>query len=181
MRTPDDLSLSALVVLASWESGVVDCGVIAGILNAYVANNLPNASVEQVQDLADALYEATNPVVRRVVMRGLPDEIRIPLPEGKKVRCGLCGAVLGEIPCLACRLRGLPLPRGSEEGFGDPPLPAQPTDAEPGTMRKIAVMRRRDDRGESVTHPLDAGMPPITDTMSLGKEAPHGRVRRNAA
>lgn len=46
-----------------------------------------------------------------------------------------------------------------EQVFGglnpDPPAPPEPTDAEPGTVRKIDVMRDRDTGGYQLRHPQD--------------------------
>ena len=36
------------------------------------------------------------------------------------------------------------------------PLPKEPTDAPPGTKRKVEVMQERVAKGEAPTHPLDA-------------------------
>lgn len=48
-------------------------------------------------------------------------------------------------------------------GFCAAPLPAEPTDALPGTPEKIAVMKARAARGERVFHPRDAtGRDPMT-------------------
>lgn len=45
--------------------------------------------------------------------------------------------------------------RGVGNLTGERPLPAEPTDAEPGTDEKIAVMVERAKRGESLFHPED--------------------------
>lgn len=40
--------------------------------------------------------------------------------------------------------------------MADPPLAAEPTNAPPGSLEKIQVMRERAERGEAVFHPHDA-------------------------
>lgn len=47
--------------------------------------------------------------------------------------------------------------RGTGLGNHRRPLPAAPTQAEPGSPAKIAIMQERARRGEALFHPLDAG------------------------
>jgi hypothetical protein len=45
--------------------------------------------------------------------------------------------------------------RGVRDFFGRPPLPDQPTDAQPGSEEKILVLMERAQRGQSLWHPKD--------------------------
>jgi hypothetical protein len=57
--------------------------------------------------------------------------------------------------------------RGVDDFNGQPPLPAQPTDALPGSPEKVAVLEERARLGVSLWHPLDAPGDPLdvpTDT-----------------
>lgn len=45
--------------------------------------------------------------------------------------------------------------RGIRDKCGNPPLPAQPTTSQPGTLEKIAVFMDRAERGECIFHPQD--------------------------
>lgn len=47
--------------------------------------------------------------------------------------------------------------RGVGNVAGDGPLPAEPTDAPPGSLEKMRVMYQRAVRGEQLHHPLDNG------------------------
>ena len=157
IRSPEDMSLAALVVLALWESGVVGAEAIAGVLRTFFMGQLPYTTDDEVEQLADALYACRNPVVRTCVRHGLPHSIRVALPADAKVRCGLCRGAIAEIPCLRCRLDANPPPgRPARERRDEPPPAEFPTDAAPGSLRKIAVMRRRADLGWAVLHPGDA-------------------------
>lgn len=52
--------------------------------------------------------------------------------------------------------------RSTEQDFyGHLPPPEAPTDAAPGSPAKVAVMRRRLARGQSLYHPRDAGRTPL--------------------
>ena len=44
--------------------------------------------------------------------------------------------------------------------YGPAPLPAEPTEAEPGTPEKILILSARALRGETLWHPADAPLPP---------------------
>jgi hypothetical protein len=43
--------------------------------------------------------------------------------------------------------------------FFDPPLPASPTDARPGSLEKVAVLCQRRERREALWHPDDRRWP----------------------
>jgi hypothetical protein len=45
--------------------------------------------------------------------------------------------------------------RGVRDFYGRPPLPHEPTDAQPGSEAKILVLIERAQRGQSLWHPKD--------------------------
>lgn len=53
--------------------------------------------------------------------------------------------------------------RGVGAGTGNRPLPADPTDAEPGSAEKIAVLAARAKAGVSLHHAADRTLPRQTD------------------
>jgi hypothetical protein len=58
------------------------------------------------------------------------------------------------------------------------PLPAEPTDALPGSEEKIRVLAQRAERGEQLWHPLDRRGQDATSTLSgLSPQARAGPVR----
>lgn len=96
-----------------------------------------------------------------------PPRVNVP---GRKIVCRHCGKSRrprGRGLCLACNTKHrdeyvvpeAELCPTARRGIGlenvAPRLPAEPTLAAPGTHWKIAVMRRRVERGESCFHPDD--------------------------
>ena len=80
--------------------------------------------------------------------------------------CGERPATRPRSLCYTCYANGdsgEQYPHLSTFGVGlgyraDPPLPGEPTSAEPGSPEKVAVMATRAERGEQLHHPCDLGI-----------------------
>ncbi|GIW81518.1 MAG: hypothetical protein KatS3mg105_3325 [Gemmatales bacterium] len=64
-------------------------------------------------------------------------------------------------------------------GYPEPRPPAQPTDAEPGSEEKIAVMAARAARGEALFHPDDRQRDEDDAFGQIAEVLRNGRLRKN--
>ena len=124
-------------------------------------------------DLVEKVLRSKHPVVAEALFRGLPKACPGMLPQGSSIRCENCGGLCNSVPCVKCSKttynRNGELSSGYEYDFrgkllvidpddkDDVPLtdPAESTEALPGTVEKIAVMRARIEQGESCFHEDD--------------------------
>lgn len=108
------------------------------------------------------VLQSRNPVVVECLRWGLPADCPAHLPQGVTLRCRKCRAKLTAVPCATCGRRPLLDQRPEYPGrvrMGKPLRePAEPTEASPGSLEKIRVMRERLERGESCFHPGDPRM-----------------------
>ena len=137
-----------------------------GLSFEEVAEILKVRDTSHLRCLYDVLEITDNPVVRQCVDVGLPAGLSAALPwEGTSVRCRLCGAKINQVPCPVCSIQAAgPAPAEADPDFGPPPPePEQPTQAEPGSLRRIIVFQERLRLGQAIFHPADSR---IGDTVS---------------
>jgi len=146
VELPEDLADTTILVLGLAEMGYTNVAEIADILR--LRNKRP------LRRLLRMLKTSRNPVVRRCVDVGLPPGLCRPFPyQGTTVRCPICRSMTDHAPCPRCsvaRNRADPDPPRK-----DRPLAAAPTDAQPGSRKKLAVLRRRAAQGLALFHPHD--------------------------
>jgi len=143
---PEDLGDTTIVVLGLVQMGYTDPKVIAGLLT--------RVRPRSVRKLLRQLKESRNPTVRECVDKGLPPGLCRPLPyEGAKVRCPICRLMVDHAPCPYCNF---PRNRRWLEAEAMPDAkPGRPTNARPGSRKKLDVMRSRAEQGLAVFHPQD--------------------------
>ncbi|GIW79240.1 MAG: hypothetical protein KatS3mg105_1047 [Gemmatales bacterium] len=66
-------------------------------------------------------------------------------------------------------------------GYPEPRTPVQPTDAEPGSEEKIAVMAARAARGEAIFHPDDRQRDEDDAFGQIAEVLRNGRLKKNLA
>ncbi len=159
---PEELADTTIVVLGLLQMGYTDIAWIADV----VLHRRENRSLRR---LLRMLKTSRNPTVRQCVDKGLPPGLFRPFPyAGIKVRCPVCRCMVDHAPCPRCSLVPcLPAAKVAAKVAGrssrsapspfdkSHPLDAFETVARPGTMEKLAVMRRRAARGMSVFNPQD--------------------------
>lgn len=123
---------------------------------------------------AKRVLASRHPVVIDALLNGLPRGSSGVLPNGASVRCETCGSKCSSVPCIRCSKpllavngelsSGYELNASGEmdlmpllEDSDERPLiePLEATEARPGTLEKLEVMRMRMERGESCFHPDD--------------------------
>lgn len=147
VELPEDLPDTTIVILGLMEMGYTDLALIAEILHVN--------RIRPLRRLLKMLKTSRNPVIRRCVDVGLPPGMFREFPyHDRSVRCPLCGGMVKTAPCAKC---ATPFGRHATEEFPREcvyPAP-EATTAEPGTLRKIAVLRMRLERGEELFHNND--------------------------
>lgn len=142
---PEHLSQSAVGVIGLWSMGVLDSARIAKLLCRRT---------EEIEAFADVLRNSENRLVAEYVACGLPAGVSAKLRYAT-VRCPKCGREAERVPCQTCaRPEEEPEPE-VDETSKKRRLP-RPTNAVPGTGRKVNVLRQRHDRGQELWHPDDA-------------------------
>ncbi len=116
-----------------------------------------DVSKSDVEGTVLAVLSSDDRRIRSWLHWGLPVGFAVQLPfQGDRqvsVRCDLCGDKVSYVPCIRCRGR---VGNGVlEAGTADLPLSRRATDWPPGSVEKMAVMRRRAARGRAIFHPED--------------------------
>lgn len=105
------------------------------------------------------------------------------LPFGRALRCNSCGARITLVPCPKCYIGEESVPVGPvadmdvfEDGDGEPSVvpvtdALYPTDAAPGTARKIEVMAWRRANHQRLYHPDDETLTPRQFTKGIKDES----------
>lgn len=153
---PEDLGDTTIALIGLLEMGYTNVTQIAGFMHVR--------DLRQLRKLLRMLKTSKNPVVRRCVDEGLPPGMMRPFPySGSRVRCPACHNLVNCVPCQCGRMtkRKAWLRQGGRDSSSkEDPLNRTPTIAYPGTREKLAIMRRRAERGQPLFHPDDAPLVP---------------------
>jgi hypothetical protein len=157
---PDELPDSTIVVIGLWNMGYTDMKTVGRLLGLV--------DLRPLRRLAKMLKTSEDPVIRRCVDVGLPPGVYRQLPgmngppvephrrKTRGVLCKLCGRTVDCVPCPRCSMVS---PRTEEIKGGNGKLkstsPMYTTDANPGSLRKLTILRHRLERGEELFHPED--------------------------
>lgn len=157
VREPSDLSISARLVIALMNMGVKDDEAIRHFF--VVPNAGDSAWARNRRDKAlrfiRRVKDSQNPVVQEAIQDGLEGYVDLPYASmGHKVWCGSCRQHITVLPCPLCSLKH-PVGPAPEVKHKEPPIPANPTKALPGSLQKVLVMMTRYERGEQIFHPKD--------------------------
>lgn len=152
---PEDLADTTIVILGLWQMGYTDINQIADILHIRRLSHLNR--------LIRLLKTTKNPVIRRCVDVGLPPGLHREIPTWshvRSVRCPLCKMMVDTVPCPKCSSPRWLVAECDQDDEADRKRPKRKTNARPGSLEKIEVMRKRLERGEAVHHPKDATINP---------------------
>ena len=125
---------------------------------SYALGPMREADILCLEPFVKLLDSSEDPLIARCIREGLPVQAVAELPFPNTVRCPGCGSLVNVVPCVSCINEKCREDAQERDDFDDwRPRPASiPTEARPGTMEKIEVMRRRIEQGEAPFHPEDA-------------------------
>lgn len=151
-HTVEDLSVDARLLL-----GIIttcdDCSIGTMVDICF-------SDRKRVRKLLREIQKSKHKTIIGVLKHGLPLDCAVAIPKrDRPLRCKTCEQRLASFPCAACAMvRQLDLSLSDEDplvNIGDLPASKKPTDRQPGTAEKIAVMKQRAEDGYGVFCPGD--------------------------
>lgn len=153
VRKATSLNWPTRVVLGLLHMGFssqASLGKALGVEEPWILAALP--------EFAKMLLASEDELIQDCIAEGLPIMASAELPFPNTVRCPGCGLLVNVVSCVSCRNEMFPEDVAERDDFDNwKPVPAEePTEARPGTVEKIEIMRARIEQGQSPFHPDDA-------------------------